>query len=322
MMRHFPGRSFFAAALLAAIPLAHAEFPDKTIRLVVPFPPGGATDVVARIVATEASKVLGQQMIVENRGGAGGTIGTDLVAKSPANGYTLLMATNSHTANPAIYPKLPFNPQKDLMSVAMIADSPGLLVVHPSVPVSNFKEFIELARKGKPPLTFGTAGAGTFPHLAVELLKNRAGIEMTHVPYKGQGPAMIDLVAGVYQMKIDGLQGSGGYIKSGKLKLLAVTSLERMPQLPDVPTVSELGYPGYESTFWLAILAPAGTPQDIVAKLQKTFIDVVHDKEISEKLSAIGLRAIGKPANFVDELIARELAQWPPIVKQIGITAN
>jgi tripartite-type tricarboxylate transporter receptor subunit TctC len=322
MNRFIRMKAFVAAALLGMTALANAAFPEKPVRLVVPFPPGGTTDVVARIIAPKVGEILGQPIIIENRGGAGGTIATDMVAKSPADGYTLIMATNSHTANPAIYRKLPFDTQKDFVSVAMIADTPGLLVVHPSVPVSNFKEFIELARKSNPPLTFGTAGAGTFPHLSIELLKSRAGIEMTHVPYKGAGPAMVDLIAGVYQVKVDALPTAGGHIKAGKLKLLAVTSLERMPQLPDVPSIAELGYPGYESTFWMAILAPAGTPKDVVSKLEQAFIKAMQDKVIADKLVTDGVRVIGKPASYVDELIARELAQWPPIVKKAGITAN
>lgn len=322
MNRFIRMKALVGAALLGMTALANAAFPEKSVRLVVPFPPGGTTDVVARLIARKVGEILGQPIVIENRGGAGGTIATDMVAKSPADGYTLIMATNSHTANPSIYRKLPFDTQKDFVSVAMIADTPGLLVVHPSVPVSNFKEFIELARKSNPPLTFGTAGAGTFPHLSIELLKSRAGIEMTHVPYKGAGPAMIDLIAGVYQVKVDALPTAGGYIKAGKLKLLAVTSLERMPQLPDVPSIAELGYPGYESTFWMAILAPAGTPKDVVSKLEQAFIKALQDKDIADKLVTVGVRIIGKPASYVDELIARELAQWPPIVKKAGISAN
>ena len=259
MNRFIRMKTLVTAALLGMAALANAAFPEKPVRLVLPFPPGGGTDSVARIVALKAAKILGQPIIIDNRGGAGGTIASNVVAKSTANGYTLLMATNSHTANPAIYRELPFNTQKDFVSVAMIANSPGLLVVGPSLPVSNFKEFIELARKSNPPLTFGTAGAGTFPHLCIELLKSRSGIEMTAVHYKGQGPAMTDLIGGAYDVKMDGLSGSDGYIKAGKLKLLAVSSLERIPELPDVPTIAELGYLGYECTFWMAILAPAGT---------------------------------------------------------------
>jgi tripartite-type tricarboxylate transporter receptor subunit TctC len=322
MNRFIRMKALVAATLLGSATLAHAAFPEKPIRLVVPFPPGGTTDVVARRIAPKVSEILGQTVVIENKGGAGGTIATDMVAKSPADGYTLIMATNSHTANPAIYKSLPFDTVKDFVSVAMIADTPGLIVVHPSVPAKNLTEFIELAKKSNPPITFGTAGAGTFPHLTAELLKARAGIEMTHIPYKGAGPAMVDLLAGVYQFKVDALPTAGGHVKAGKLKAYAVTSLERMPQLPDMPTVAELGYPGFESSFWMAILAPAGTPKEVVAKLEQAFIKALQDKEIADMLVAAGVRIIAKPASAVDELIARELKQWPPIVKKAGITAN
>jgi tripartite-type tricarboxylate transporter receptor subunit TctC len=322
MNRHIRMKALVAAALLGGAALAHAAFPEKPIRLVVPFPPGGTTDVVARRIAPKVGEILGQPMLIENKGGAGGTIATDMVAKSPADGYTLIMATNSHTANPSIYKSLPFDTVKDFVSVAMIADTPGLVVVHPSVPANNLTEFIELAKKSNPPITFGTAGAGTFPHLTAELLKARAGIEMTHIPYKGAGPAMVDLLAGVYQFKVDALPTAGGHVKAGKLKALAITSLERMPQMPDMPTVAEQGYPGFESSFWMAILAPAGTPKDVVAKLEQAFIKALQDKELADTLVAAGVRIIAKPASAVDALIARELKQWPPIVKKAGITAN
>jgi tripartite-type tricarboxylate transporter receptor subunit TctC len=322
MYRFIRMKALVAAALLGSATLAHAAFPEKPIRLVVPFPPGGTTDVVARRIAPKVGEILGQTVVIENKGGAGGTIATEMVAKSPADGYTLIMATNSHTANPAIYKSLPFDTVKDFVSVAMIADTPGLIVVHPSVPAKNLTEFIALAKKSNPPITFGTAGAGTFPHLTTELLKARAGIEMTHIPYKGAGPAMVDLLAGVYQFKVDALPTAGGHVKAGKLKAYAVTSSERMPQLPDMPTVAELGYPGFESSFWMAILAPAGTPKDVVAKLEQAFIKALQDKEIADMLVAAGVRIIAKPASAVDELIARELKQWPPIVKKAGIMAN
>ena len=315
-------KAFISAALLSGASLVHAVFPDKPVRIVVPFPPGGTTDVVARVIAPKVSSILGQSVLIENKGGAGGTIATEAVAKSAPDGYTLLMPTNSHTANPAIYKSLPFDTAKDFVSVALIADTPGLLVAHPSVPANTLKEFIEYAKKAKPPVTFGTAGAGTFPHLTTELFAARVGIDMVHIPYKGAGPAMVDLLAGVYQLKCDALPTAGGYVKAGKLKLYAVTSLERMAQLPDVPSVAESGYPGFESAFWMGFLAPAGTPKDVVSKLEQAFTSAMHDKEISERLVAMGVQVLAKPGSALDELIARELKQWPPIVKKAGITAN
>lgn len=311
-----------ASALLCVGITAQAAFPEKSIHLIVPFPPNGTTDVVARRISQKLSEVLGQTVVIENKGGAGATIGTQLVAIAPADGYTLLMATNSHTANPSIYKALGYDTIKSFTSIVMIGDTPGLVVIHPSVAAKSLPEFIALAKKTTPPLQYGTAGSGTFPHLATELLIDRAGIEMVHIPYKGAGPAMIDLLGGVYQFKIDAFPTSAVQIKAGKIRPLAVTSLERMPQIPDIPTVAELGFPGFETTFWMAVLAPAGTPQPVVQTLEKAFVRTLQDPQVVERLTADGVRIIAKPANYVDELVARELKQWPPIVKKAGIAIN
>lgn len=321
-MKRFTLKAIAAVTLLGLSGFAHAAFPEKTIKLVVPFPPGGTTDVVARHIAPKVAEILGGNIVIENKGGAGGSIATDIVAKSPADGYTLLMATNSHTANPSIYKNLPFNTEKDFVSISLVGDSPGLFAVHPNVPANNLKEFVELAKKANPPLTFGTAGAGTYPHLSAELFKAQAGINMTHIPYKGAGPALIDLIAGVYTFKVEGAATGWKHVQAGKLKTFGVTSKERMPQMPDVPTIAEQGYPEYETNFWMAILAPAGTPKDVVAKLEQAFVKAVQDKEVAAKLDAISVRVIGKGAAATDELISRELKQWPPIVKKAGIGAN
>ena len=313
---------FSIAILVASASAIAAPFPEKPVHLVVPFPPGGTTDVVARRISQRVGEILGQPVVIENKGGAGGTIATLMVAKSPPDGYTLLMATNSHTANPAIYKSLPFDTVKDFRSVVMIGDTPGLVVIHPSVPANTLQEFVALAKVSNPPLVYGTAGAGTFPHLATELFLDRAEIQMTHLPYKGAGPAMVDLLGGVYQFKVDALPTAGQFIKSGKLKVLAATSLERMPQMPDLPTVAEQGYPGFETAFWMAVLAPAGTPDDAVNTIEKAFVKALQDPEIKQQLFVDGFRVIAKPGSAADELIARELKQWPPIVKKAGILAN
>lgn len=321
-MKRFTLKALAAAAFLGAATLAQAAYPDKPVRLFVPFPPGGTTDVVARIVAPKVAEIIGQPVIIENKGGAGGSIATDVVAKSPADGYTLLMATNSHTANPFIYKKLPFDTKNDFVSVAFIGDSPGLFAVHPSVPVNNVKEFVEYARKANPPITFGTAGAGTYPHLSAELFKVQAGINMTHIPYKGAGPALVDLLGGVYTFKVEGAATGYQHVKTGKLKALGITSKERMPQMPEIPTVAEQGYPEYETNFWMAILAPKGTPADVVKKLEDAFIKAVKNPEVSKALEGRTVRPLGKGAAAVDELIDRELKTWPAVVKAAGITAN
>ncbi|ANN76343.1 Bug family tripartite tricarboxylate transporter substrate binding protein [Bordetella flabilis] len=315
-------RTLLAPALmLAALALcASAQagtFPDHPIRLVVPFSPGGSTDLVGRLVATKVSQILGQPVIVENRAGAGGVIGSDNVVKSPADGYSLLMATTSHTANPSIYKKLPYDTRKDFVSIALIGDMPGLLVAHPSMPPNDFKEFIEYAKSHR--LSYGSAGSGTFPHLSMELLKAAAGLDMTHIPYKGAAPALTDLVGGVYQVKIDAYITAANFVKAGKLKLYAVTSLQRMPQLPDIPTVAESGYPGYESTYWIGIVAPAGVPADVRQKLEQAFVAAVHDGGVAAKLQDSGTRPIGGTAADLDTLMNREFQQWPGIIEKAGI---
>ncbi len=322
MNKRFTLKAIAAATLLGLTCAAQAAFPEKTITLVVPFPAGGTTDVVARQVAPKVAEILGQTVVVENKGGAGGSIATGLVAAAPADGYTLLMATNSHTVNPSVYKNLPFNTAKDFAPVVLMADSPGLFAAHPSVPANNLKEFVALAKSANPPLTFGTAGAGTYPHLSAELFKEQAGIQMMHVPYKGAGPALIDLLAGVYNFKVEGITTGLQHVKAGKLKVFGVTSRERMPQLPDVPTVAEQGYPEYETTFWMAILVPAKTPKDVVAKLESAFLKALQDPALGEKFATVGVRVIAKPAKDLDAMINKELQMWPAIVKRAGITSN
>ncbi len=322
MIRSQALKALAAALVLGTATIAQAAFPDHPVHLVVPFPPGGTTDVVARAIAPKVGEILGQQVVIDNRGGAGGSIATEYVAKAAPDGYTLLMPTNSHTANPSIYTHLPFDTAKAFTGVAYLGDTPGFFVVNPSVPVKNVKELVELAKKSNPPLTFGSAGAGTYPHLAAELFTQEAGIKMTHVPYKGAGPAMIDLLAGVYQFKVEGVPTGWPQVKAGKLKVLGVTSKERLPQYPDIPTVAEQGYPDYEQNFWMGILVPAGTPEDVRAKLEKAFMQTMQDKEIAAKLGALSVRARPLAGKELDALIARELQMWPEVVKRAGITAN
>jgi len=321
-MKRFTLKVLAATCLLAFAGISQAAFPDKPIRLVVPFPPGGTTDVVARHVAPKAAEILGQQIIIENKGGAGASIGSDFVAKSPADGYTLLVATNSHTANPFIYKSLPYDTVKDFTSIALIGDNPGIFAVHPSVPANNLKEFVEYAKKANPPIGFGSAGAGTYPHLSAELFKVQAGIDMIHVPYKGAGPALIDLLGGVYQFKVEGSATAASHVRAGKLKAFGVTSKERIAAFPDMPTVAEQGYPEYETNFWMAILGPANMPKDVKDKLEAAFVKAIKDKEVAAKLDGLSVRVMGLPGKDVDALIARELKIWPPIIKKAGINAN
>lgn len=306
--------------MLSSASASADTFPDRPIRLVVPFPPGGSTDLVGRIVGAKAGQILGQQVIIENRAGAGGSIGSAYVAKAEPDGYTLLMATTSHTANPSLYQQLPYDTAKDFASISLLCDMPGLLVAHPSVPANDFAEFVRYAKAHK--LDYGSAGIGTFPHLSMEMLINRAGLQMTHIPYKGAAPALTDLVGGVYQTKVDAYITANDFVQSGKLRLYAVTSAQRMAKLPDVPTVAELGYPGFESTYWIGIVVPSATPAPIREKLEKAFREAIHDEEVSARLEATGTRPIGSSAAALDQRIEQELTQWPAILQKAGIGAK
>jgi tripartite-type tricarboxylate transporter receptor subunit TctC len=308
------------AAVVGSTQAQSQTFPDHPIHLVVPFSAGGSTDLVGRLVSNKVGQFLGQAVIVDNRAGAGGSIGSEYVAKSAPDGYTLLMATTSHTANPSIYKKLPYDTQKDFASISEIGDMPGLLVANPSLPPNNFAEFIRYAKTHH--LNYGSAGSGTFPHLSMEMLKSRAGLDMTHIPYKGAAPALTDLVGGVYQVKVDAYITAASFVKSGKLKLYAVTSAKRMSELPNIPTVAESGYPGFESTYWIGIVAPAATPAAVRAKLEKAFMDAVHDKDVAEKLAATGTQPIGSTAAVLDQRIKRELTEWPAILHNAGVTGK
>lgn len=312
--------ALWLAALCGPAAAQADTFPDHPIHLVVPFSPGGSTDLVGRLVGAKVAQILGQPVIIENRAGAGGSIGTAYVAKSAPDGYTLLIATTSYTANPSLYKKLPFDTSKDFAPISLLCDMPGLLVAHPSLPPNNFAQFIRYAKTHK--LDYGSAGVGTFPHLSMEMLKRRAGLQMTHIPYKGAAPALADLVRGVYQVKVDAYITAAGFVRSGKLKLYAVTSAQRMPQLPDVPTVAESGYPGFESTYWIGVVVPSATPAPIRAKLEKAFMQAVHDKDVAAKLLATGTRPIGSSAEVLGQRVQHELAQWPVILRNAGITAK
>lgn len=316
---------FGALAVGAALVLASgpglAEFPERPIRLLIPFPPGGGTDIIARLVAQKASEKLGQQVLVENRAGASGVIASELTANAPADGYTLLMTTTNHSSNPALIKSLPYDSVNDFTMISLVADASGLLVAHPSVKFSTFPEFIAYARKNAD-LNYASPGAGTFPHLGMAMLISRAGLTMTHVPYKGAGPAMVDLISGRVQVKVDTYLTSSPYLKSGKLKPLAATSLTRMGLMPDLPTVAEMGYPGFESSFWMGIVGPKQLAEAIRAKLEKTFNDVVKSEEISTRVINDGWGPRGDAGSVLATRIKREIPEYQRIVKEFNITLD
>ncbi len=313
-------RALLLAATGMFVTPVHAEYPEKPIRLVIPFPPGGTVDVVARVIANQAAGLLKTTFVIDNRPGAGGSIATDAVVKAPADGFTLLYTTPSHTINPALYKRLPFDTEKDLVPVALLAAAPELLVAHPSVPFNTYAEFITYAKANPNKLNFSHAGNGTLPHITMELLLRRANIQAVPVAYKGAAPAMNDLLAGVVQLKLDTYATSGQMISAGRLKVLAVASKNRMAQLPNIPTVAESGLPGYEGSLWMGVLAPAGTPLAVVDKLSKAFIAAVKAPEVRERLTRDGVEIIGNDAAAFGAQIRTELKQWSDLVRDAKIT--
>jgi len=312
---------FAFGALLALVATAASAqtYPTKPIRLVVPFPPGGATDILARDVAQKLTEAWGQQVIVDNRPGAGGNIGSELVAKSAPDGYTLEMGTvGTHAINASLYAKMPYDHVKDFVPVILVAGVPNVLVVNPAVPANSVAELIAYAKANPGKLNFASSGNGTSIHLSGELFKFMAGVQMTHVPYKGSAPALQDLIGGQVQLMFDNLPPSLPQIKAGKLRALAVTSLARAPALPDVPTMAEAGLPGYEASSWFGVLAPAGTPPAIVTKLNAEIAKWLATPEAKEKLSKQGANAAGGTPEDFAKHIAAETAKWAKVVKDSG----
>ena len=314
-------RALGALALACAVSAsAQAPYPNHPVRIVVPFPAGGTTDILARETAQKLTQSLGQPFVVENRPGAGGNIGADLVAKSAPDGYTMLMGTvGTHAINPSLYEKMPYDHVKDFVPVVLVAGVPNVLVVNPSLPVKTVQELIAYAKANPGKLNFASSGSGTSIHLSGELFKTMTGVSMQHVPYKGSSPALADLVGGQVQLMFDNLPSSLALIKAGKLRAIAVTSLTRSTALPDVPTIAESGLPGFEASSWFGLLAPAGTPRDVVTKVNGEVAKWLATPEAKEKLAAQGaIVATGlAPEDFVRH-IASETAKWQKVVKESG----
>ncbi len=310
----------FCALFCLAASVAFAQgYPSKPVRMVVPFPPGGTTDILARAVGQKLSEAWGQQVVIDNRPGAGGNIGTDIVAKAPADGYTLLMGTvGTHAINASLYAKLPFDPIKDFAPVALVASVPNVLVVNATIPATSVKELIALAKSKPGQLNFASSGNGTSIHLSGELFKSMTGTSILHIPYKGSSPALTDLIGGQTNMMFDNLPSSMGHIKSGKLRALAVTSAKRSPALPDVPTIAEAGVAGYEASSWFGVLAPAGTPKEIVAKINADIVKALGVPEIKERLSSQGAEPVGNTPEQFAAYIGTELVKWAKVVKDSG----
>lgn len=307
-------------ALFAAAGSASAAWPEKVIRIVVPFAAGGSTDLIARKVAEGLGQRLSANVIVENRPGAGGTVGTEYVARQPADGYTILMGSvSTHGSAPCVYSKLPYNAVKDFTPLTVVATIPNVMSVNQSVPANNLKEFVALLKKEPEKYSFASNGQGTSNHLAAELFKTTAGVSMVHVPYRGSGPALIDLVGGQIQMMVDVVMTSFPYIKDGKIKALAVTSPQRSPMLPDVPTVAESGYPGYEAMVWFGMLAPANMPEPLRQKLTDGLVQTLHAPAMKAYLEQQGAQVSDVAGPAFGTMIKDEISKWCQVVKQADI---
>jgi tripartite-type tricarboxylate transporter receptor subunit TctC len=283
------------------------------MRFILPFPPGGAVDVVTRLVADRMAADLGRAIVLESKPGAGGIIATDAIAKADKDGYTLLITTPNHTINAALNPKLPYDTEKDLAPVSILAEVPELLVSHPAAPFADFKGFVAYAKANPGTLNYSSAGIGTLPHITMELLLKQTGIRVTHIPYRGAAPAMTDLLAGQVQLKMDTYATANQHVAAGKLRALAFASRVRSALMPDVPTIAEMGLPGYEGILWIGLMAPAGTPQAVIDKLAGAAARAAQAPELLERFKRDGVDATGgTPAAFAAQ-IKREIPQWRDI---------
>ncbi|MGZ5649223.1 MAG: Bug family tripartite tricarboxylate transporter substrate binding protein [Usitatibacter sp.] len=314
-----------ASALICvpAVSVAQSPYPSKPIRFVVPYPAGGPLDTVARLLAQKVSESVKQPVIVDNKPGAGGNIGADIVAKSPADGYTILMgAVATHAINPALYASIPYDPVRDFAPVTQIASTPNVLVVNPSIPARNVREFIAYAKANPGKLNFGSGSTGSAGHLAGELFKTMAGVDMTHVPYKGASPAMQDLVGGRIQLMFDNLASSLGQVRAGKVRALAVTTAKRTTHAPELPTIAESGLPGFDISTWFGLFAPAATPREALDRLYAEFTRALAAPDVREKMIYLGAEPVGsKPEEFA-AYIRAEAEKYARLVKASGARAD
>jgi tripartite-type tricarboxylate transporter receptor subunit TctC len=315
-----------AAALAVSTPQAVAAadaYPSKPIRFVVAFPPGGGTDIIARSIAQKLAERLAQQVVVDNRPGAGGNIGTDIVAKSAPDGYTLLMGSAGPLAiNASLFASMPFDPVRDLAPVTLAASTPNVLVVHPSVRATTVKELIALAKERPGEINFASSGHGTPAHLAGELFDSMAGVKMIHVPYKGAAPALADLLGGQVQIMFSTMPPALPHVKDGKLRALAVTSAKRSPAMPELPTVDEAALHGFEANTWHGVLVPAGTPPPIIARLNREIVAILHLPDVVERLSGQGAEPVGGTPEEFAAYIKSETLKWAKVVRESGAKAE
>ena len=302
--------------------LAQANYPDKPVRFVVPYPPGGGTDVIARIVQDRFQALLGQPIIIDNKGGAGGSVGSELAARAAPDGYTVLFTLSSHTINPAIYPKLSFDTIKDFESIGTVASLPQILVANPLLPASTVAELVALAKAKPELLAYASVGNGSPGHLAGELFKLRTGTQMTHIPYRGGGPAVTDVISGQVPLLWVSIPAAAQFVKTGKLKAFAVSTLKRSAAFPDVPTVQETGVPDFEVDSWYAMFVPARTPQPVIDRLHRALNAVLTEPAIREKLLAQGAEGVGGTPQTLTRIVAAEIPKWAKLAKDANIKAD
>jgi len=309
--------AFFAASLAAAAAQAQT-WPSKPVRYVVPFPPAGATDITARIIADKISGPLGQSVVVENRPGAAGNVGSEFVAKSAPDGYTMLQVTVAQSISATLYAKLNYDLEKDLAPAAMVALVPNVMIVNPSLPAKSVAEFIALAKAKPGKINFASSGSGTSIHMSAEMFKMLTGVDIVHIPYKGSGPALADLLGGQVDVMFDNLTSSIGHIRGGKLRALAVTTVTRYPELPDVPTMQEAGVAGYEATAWFGIMVPKGTPREIAMRINGEVNKALAQVDVKEKLAQQGALARSWTPEEFGSFIHNEIVKWAKVVKASG----
>lgn len=309
----------WCGCLAAGIAFAQSDYPHKPIRIVVPVAPGGGTDYTARLIGQKLSEAWGQSVIVDNRPGGAGNLGVEIAAKAQPDGYTLVMPITSFPINPSLYARLPFDTVKDFAPVVLVASAPLLLVVNPGVPAQSVKDLVALAKAKPGAMNYANSGSGTTAHLAGELFKRMAGVEIVNIPYKGGGPAVIDLIAGQVQIYFSTIPAALQQVKAGKLRALAVTSSKRVPQLPDMPTVAESGLSGFEVVGWFGLFAPAGTPQPVITRLNGEIIKILNVPESRERLSGHGLIPGGGTPQGLAQFLRAEIAKWGKLIKETGI---
>ncbi len=316
--RSFTASAFLALAMCAGLASAQ-NYPTKPVRVIVPFAPGGATDIVARLLAPRLSENLGQSVVVENRGGGGTTIGMDHVAKSAPDGYTLGVATLTFAINPSLFPKLPYDTEKDFAPVSLVSIVTFVMAIHPSVPARSVKEFIALAKARPGALNYSSSGIGSASQMAAELFKYMTGTDMVHIPYTGGGPAMVALLSGQVSVFVLSIPGGLPHFKTGKLVPLGVTSLKRDPTLPDVPSIAESGLPGYELLEYQGIVAPAGTPRAVINRLQQEIVKSLATPGLNERFTVLGANVVGSTPEELASHVKKEIATWAKVIKSAGI---